>query len=128
MSMFCYQCEQTARSTGCTASGVCGKDPETAALQDLLVYLAKGVSQYASKLRGSGVKTPKADRFVIKALFTTVTNVNFDAETVAEVIRTGVAIRKELRESCQSMGCANELTGPAVFEIADKPEVMEIVK
>lgn len=119
MSMFCYQCEQTARSTGCTAHGVCGKDPETAALQDLLVYLAKGISQYATKLRGAGVKTPKADQYVIKALFTTVTNVNFDAETLATFISTGVEIRNELRESCTSMDCSNELSGPAVFEIAD---------
>jgi hydroxylamine reductase len=124
MSMFCYQCEQTARSTGCTAHGVCGKDPETAALQDLLVYLAKGISQYADKLRGSGVKTPKADHYVIKALFTTVTNVNFDPETLATLISAGVDIRNELRESCKTMDCINELTGPAVFEIAESTDEM----
>lgn len=124
MSMFCYQCEQTSRSTGCTAHGVCGKDPETAALQDLLLHMAKGISQYAHKLRAAGVTTPKADHFVIKALFTTVTNVNFDAATIAELIRAGVAIRGELKESCKSMGCTNELSGPATFAFADSQDEM----
>ena len=78
--MFCYQCEQTAKGTGCTVQGVCGKDATTAALQDVLVYLAKGGAQYAHRAREAGAKDRDADVFVIEALFTTVTNVNFDPD------------------------------------------------
>ena len=68
MSMFCYQCEQTSRGTGCTSYGVCGKDPETAALQDLLNETAKGVSQYAHRARALGAADHEADVFVMEAL------------------------------------------------------------
>jgi len=84
--MFCYQCEQTAKGTGCTSFGVCGKRPDTAALQDLLVYAAKGVSQYAHRARKLGLSDTAADVFVLEALFTTVTNVNFDSERIAKFI------------------------------------------
>lgn len=65
-SMFCYQCEQTAGGTGCTAHGVCGKDPETAALQDLLIHVAEGVSQYAHRARQLGAGCRAADRFTVE--------------------------------------------------------------
>ena len=70
--MFCYQCEQTAKSEGCTAYGVCGKDPETAALQDLLVHVTKGIAQYAYRARQLDARDHDLDVFVIEALFTTV--------------------------------------------------------
>ncbi len=76
--MFCYQCEQTAGGKGCTKIGVCGKDDVTAALQDLLEYATRGIAQYAHRSRQLGVTDPAADHFIIDALFTTVTNVNFD--------------------------------------------------
>ena len=85
MSMFCYQCEQTAQCSGCTSFGVCGKDPDTAALQDLLVDVCKQISVKAH----AGERTREADLFVMEGLFTTVTNVNFDAEDIANVIRRG---------------------------------------
>jgi len=88
MSMFCYQCEQTAKCTGCTSFGVCGKDPETAALQDLLIEVCK---QIAVKTKTAG-RTREADLFVMEGLFTTVTNVNFDAEDIARVIRRGAQL------------------------------------
>jgi len=91
MSMFCYQCEQTAKSTGCTAFGVCGKDPDTATLQDLLVEVCKQISVAAK-----GKKSREADLYVMEGLFTTVTNVNFDAEDLAGVIRRGGAVLAEL--------------------------------
>ena len=72
MGMFCYQCEQTSKGTGCTVAGVCGKDPATAVLQDLTVYAAKGLSMYAHRARRLGAKDPEIDRFVLEALFTTV--------------------------------------------------------
>ena len=80
--MYCYQCEQTAKGVACTKAGVCGKDPETAALQDILVHVAKGVSMYAHRARELGAADREADVFVIEALFTTVTNVNFDADAI----------------------------------------------
>ena len=80
MSMFCYQCEQTAKGTGCNVYGVCGKDPECATLQDLLVYGVEGLAMYAHRLRQLGVIDRAIDVCTIETLFTTVTNVNFDAE------------------------------------------------
>ena len=97
MTMFCYQCEQTSGGTGCTRTGVCGKDPETAALQDLLLHVAKGVSQYAHRARVLGAADHEADVFVTEALFSTVTNVNFDPDRLAGLIRQGVAVCDKAR-------------------------------
>lgn len=108
--MFCYQCEQKAKDTGCTAHGVCGKDPETAALQDLLIHAAKGLSQYAVKLQQKGEDTHTYDVAVTEALFTTVTNVNFDAEDIAERI---VEMNGYLDEAEKLLG--EKLSGPASF-------------
>ena len=95
MNMFCYQCEQTSQCTGCTSFGVCGKDPETASLQDLLVQLCKKISEKALAKRQAGEATRKADLFVTEGLFTTVTNVNFDAKDIAGIITRGAALLKE---------------------------------
>jgi hydroxylamine reductase len=103
-SMFCYQCEQTGKGTGCTQFGVCGKDPETAALQDLLVHAAKGVSQMAHRARKLGVIDHEADIFVVEALFTTVTNVNFDPKRLEGILRKGVAVMNSLRKQVESPG------------------------
>jgi hydroxylamine reductase len=84
--MFCYQCEQTSRGTGCTTFGVCGKDPKTSDLQDLLVYKVKEIARYAKRARDLGAKDHDLDLFVIDALFTTVTNVNFDPERLQGLI------------------------------------------
>ncbi|MEI6093441.1 MAG: hydroxylamine reductase, partial [bacterium] len=107
--MYCYQCEQTAKGTGCDVSGVCGKDPQTAVLQDVLVKVAMGVSQYAHELRKKGVKDKNLDIFVVEALFTTVTNVNFDPETIIAFINKGTA----LIESAKLKYSGPALTGPA---------------
>jgi len=129
MNMFCYQCEQTAKGTGCTAHGVCGKDPETAALQDLLIHLARGVAQYAHRARGLGAETGEADRFVIEALFTAVTNVDFDPERVAEMVRKGAAVRDRTRQAyeqaCRDAGKTPEqLAGDAAIDPADDLDAM----
>jgi len=118
MSMFCYQCEQTARGTGCTKMGVCGKDPKTAALQDVLVYLAKGISMYAHRAAALGARDPRIDRFVIEALFATVTNVDFDPERLGRLIAEAVDVRQRAKalyeEACGKAGTAPEtLSGPA---------------
>ncbi len=96
--MFCYQCEQTAKGTGCVKRGVCGKDPETSALQDLLVHAVKGLSAYAHRARELDVKDHEIDIFTTKALFSTVTNVNFDPQRVAYLItRAADVVLKERR-------------------------------
>ena len=122
MSMFCYQCEQTAHNTGCTESGICGKDPETAALQDLLVHVTKGIAMYAHRARALGAVDAAVDRFVLEALFTTVTNVNFDPQRVAAEIRDAVIQRDSARgmyeEACRKAGQTPEaLEGPAVWAL-----------
>ena len=89
MSMFCYQCDQTAKGTGCTISGVCGKNPQTAVLQDLLIHATKGVAMYAHRARQLGAIDREIDRFVVQALFTTVTNVNFDPQRLQRVFSAG---------------------------------------
>lgn len=116
--MFCYQCEQTAGCKGCQVKGVCGKEPETAALQDLLVYLTKGVSQYAHRARLLGKTSDNVNRATAEALFTTVTNVNFDTPRVADVCRHMIGIRNEAQElyelACAEKGQIPEvLKGPA---------------
>ena len=121
--MFCYQCEQTAKGTGCTSFGVCGKDPDTATLQDLLVYLAKGVSQYAHRAAELEKSDREIDVFVVQALFTTVTNVNFDSANIAEKIKTGVNIREKAKklyeDACKAKGKTPEvLSGPATFKMS----------
>ena len=88
-TMFCYQCEQTAKGQGCTVKGVCGKEPEVSDLQDLLVYISKAVSMYAYRARQFGAIDPAVDRFVVEALFTTVTNVNFDPQSIEKLISKG---------------------------------------
>jgi hydroxylamine reductase len=98
MSMFCYQCEQAAKGTGCTAIGVCGKQPEVAALQDLLVYTLKGIAFWANKARNQGKRDHEIDRFMIDGLFTTVTNVDFDAAAVSKFIVEGVRLRDKARQ------------------------------
>jgi len=93
MSMFCYQCEQASKGTGCTAVGVCGKQPDVAALQDLLIYTLKGIAFWAGAAREVGAKDEEIDRFMIDALFTTVTNVDFDPDAVAGFVAEGVRLR-----------------------------------
>ncbi len=83
MTMLCYQCEQTSKGTGCTQMGVCGKDAQTAALQDLLVYAAKDISRYAHRASQLGARDRDVDVFTVKALFSTLTNVNFDPPRLA---------------------------------------------
>lgn len=98
MSMFCFQCEQAAQGTGCTKVGVCGKQPDVAALQDLLVYTLKGIAFWADKARANGVKDQEIDRFMIDGLFTTVTNVDFDAAAVSKFVAEGVRLRAKAKQ------------------------------
>jgi len=123
MNMFCYQCEQTAFGTGCTIRGVCGKTPDAASLQDLLIYVAKGISMYARRARDLGEKDADIDRFIPEALFTTVTNVNFDPEHLREIILKGVRLRDRAKAmyeaACKKAGKSPEsLNGSATWSPA----------
>lgn len=102
--MFCFQCQETAKGTGCTIAGVCGKSDKVANMQDLLVFVVKGVSFYSSRLRESGVENEAADRFVFDGLFMTITNANFDQERFVSKIREGLKLRDELKAAFISAG------------------------
>ena len=98
--MFCFQCQETAGGRGCTVRGVCGKTPPVAALQDLLVYVTKGLGVVATKIREAGQDVPEAaDRLVTENLFVTITNANFDEEIIADRVARTMVLRDELREA-----------------------------
>jgi hydroxylamine reductase len=108
--MFCYQCEQTAKGQGCTVAGVCGKTADVALLQDLLVYMLRGLSQLSIEAGKAGIKDEKIDLFTCEALFSTLTNVNFDPEAIAVYIRKTAQLQEQLRSNLQSVKSkANEL-------------------
>jgi len=92
--MFCYQCQETLKNQGCTVNGICGKKGETANLQDLLIYVVKGVAVVAEK---AGTVNEDVGHYVVKALFTTITNVNFDNDHLVEIIRQGLTLRDEIK-------------------------------
>ena len=92
--MFCYQCEQTAKGQGCTVMGVCGKTPEVANLQDLLVYKLRELSQLVLQAQKTGFKDEKIDVFIAEALFVTLTNVNFDPEAIVSLPKKNRATPK----------------------------------
>ena len=110
--MFCNQCEQTAKGTGCTVSGVCGKKPEVAALQDLLITFVKGLSLYAHEGRKKGVEDQEVNRFTTEALFTTLTNVNFDAERFQAYIHRCAELTKRIQEKTADAGGNTDFMGP----------------
>ena len=102
--MFCYQCEQTAKGTGCTTQGVCGKQPEIAALQDLLIYSLMGLSQVAVEGRKVGVSDSDINVFTVKAAFSTLTNVDFDPDRFMDLISQAAAKREKLEASVKAAG------------------------
>ena len=121
--MFCYQCEQTSQGQGCQTIGVCGKDENTATLQDLLIHALKGVSQYAHRARQLGAADAEIDAFTIEAIFATLTNVNFDADRVAELVYRAAGMRDRARalytEAAAKAGVVVQtLSGPAAWQPA----------
>ena len=110
--MFCYQCEQTAKGEGCTNIGVCGKQPEVAALQDLLVFALQGLSLYALEGRKSGINDREVNIFTVQALFSTLTNVDFDPERFVSLINKCVELREALKQKVGNAG------GKTVFQEA----------
>ena len=120
--MFCYQCEQTAKGKGCTVVGVCGKDAEVAALQDLLIYSLRGLSQVALEARKVGVHDERLDFFICEALFSTLSNVNFDPERIANYIQQAVAHRERLKEKIKKAEVKAAFQGAACFAPAKSRE------
>jgi hydroxylamine reductase len=114
--MFCNQCEQTSKETGCTVQGVCGKTPDVAALQDLLVFSLKGISILAMEARKHGKIDDNLNDFTVKALFATLTNVNFDPAEIVELIKQAVQKRESLKAQIESFGGENDfIEESAVF-------------
>lgn len=112
--MFCYQCEQTYRPYGCTDKGVCGKDAETATLQDLVIYLAKDMARYAHRACELGVQDDELNLIMLEALFTTVTNVNFDPVRVAEIAQKTISARAKAKQLYEQ-ACADNNHVPETF-------------
>ena len=106
--MFCYQCQEAAKGTGCTIAGVCGKSPEVAALQDLLVYTAKGISIFATEIHKVKEPCNGPGKIITEELFVTITNANFDGKAIAEDIKKGVAFRNKLKGKAAELGINNE--------------------
>ena len=121
--MFCFQCEQTAKGQGCTNVGVCGKQPDTAALQDLLIYTLKGLSLVALKGHSLGLRDTDMDQFTCEAVFSTLTNVNFDSERFVVLIQETVTRRDALKKRIEAVeGDAQFPEGPATFSPASNLE------
>lgn len=117
LAMFCNQCEQTAKGEGCIKAGVCGKDAGVAALQDVLVYALEGLSVVAVDARKAGVADKAADVFTVKALFSTLTNVDFDPARFVELIGKCAALRDELKEKAKKAGAViDEKTAAVTFK------------
>ncbi len=127
MDMFCYQCEQTAQCTGCTTMGICGKSPDTANLQDLMIYQLKGVSVFAHESRLLGYTDKEVNDVTLAALFMTLTNVNFDEEEHFEYINHLQKIRTKA-ENLYTEACSEKkvtpklLTGPASWVVPTERE------
>ncbi len=117
MGMFCNQCEQAANGVGCNISGVCGKKPDVAALQDLLLFALKGVAIYAVKAREKGAKDDSIDRFIVEGLFTTVTNVDFDPANLEKILRKAALIRDQAKAlyegACKAKGLSTDTISSA---------------
>ena len=125
--MFCYQCEQTAGGKGCTKMGVCGKTPEIAALQDLLIYQIKGISCYAKEIVEKGENEDKSIvTFLENSLFTTLTNVNFDADFHVEMLKESQRIKEKVRKQ---VGKIKNDTDHATYNLSEtKSEMLEDAK
>ncbi len=104
MSMFCYQCQEAAKGTGCTIKGVCGKTDEVAALQDVLLFVSKGLAHVNALAAENGIENNKAYKLMIDALFITITNANFDGTKISDKIKAVIALRDELKSALDAKG------------------------
>ncbi|MDK9710789.1 hydroxylamine reductase [Acidaminobacter sp.] len=104
MSMFCYQCQEASKGVGCTIRGVCGKPEDVANLQDLLVFVLKGISKFDLIAREKGLSPKRTDRFIVEGLFTTITNANFDKAAFVKRIQDALALREEIKAALVANG------------------------
>ena len=132
MSMFCFQCQETAKNEGCTVKGVCGKTDEVSNLQDVLVFAAKGVAAYSSQLRNAGKRYDKVDEYLYSSLFISITNANFDGDEIIEAIKEGVNLRKFLKSELEKAGIAldpkfeNDFL--TTYEYSENDDLVELSK
>ena len=125
--MFCFQCQETAKNQGCTVKGVCGKPEETANLQDLLIYVCKGISVYGEKLNEQGTVDRKAAHFICKALFTTITNVAWDDDIIIDSIKEGLKVREAVKEKVGT-AVSDALPDCATWHSDSKEEILAKAK
>lgn len=132
MNMFCFQCQETAKNEGCTVKGVCGKTDEVSNLQDVLVFVAKGVAAYSSQLRNAGKRYDKVDEYLFRSLFISITNANFDGAEIIEAIKEGVNLRKFLKSELEKEGIAldpkfeNDFL--TTYEYSENDDLVELAK
>ena len=133
--MFCFQCQETAKNTGCTVRGVCGKPEDTANLQDLLIEVLRGIAVYGEKAKELGISNKGSGLFVAQALFTTITNANWDNQRFISLIKEGLKVREELKDSFLSaykekngQEFSEELHDSAVWYSDDEAEFHEKAK
>jgi len=121
--MYCFQCQETAKNTGCTVKGVCGKPEETADLQDLLIYVCKGISVYGEKLKEKGMVDKDAGRFICEALFSTITNVAWDDDLIIDRIKQALKVRDAVKEKL-GKDISGALPDCATWSSDDKEEIV----
>ncbi len=135
MSMFCYQCQEAAGGKGCTVRGVCGKTDDVANLQDLMLYLLKGISLYSLKAKELGIKNSKVDNFITTMLFATITNANFDKNYFISNLKTALEIRDEIKKEAEAQGAsfidvhdAANWTGSTLTDFEEKASSVGVLR
>ncbi|KXA13949.1 hydroxylamine reductase [Clostridium perfringens] len=128
MSMFCFQCQETAGCKGCTVRGVCGKTEDVAKIQDLLIFVTKGLATVANEGRKVGIVDKKINRMIIDNLFITITNANFDFKAIEKRVKDTLVAREELKERVQDKGgnpIGSDFKGCATWTATTSEEMME---
>ena len=128
MSMFCFQCQETAGCKGCTVRGVCGKTEDVAKIQDLLIFVTKGLATVANEGRKVGIVDKKINRMIIDNLFITITNANFDFKVIEKRVKDTLVAREELKERVQDKGgnpIGSDFKGCATWTATTSEEMME---
>ena len=121
MSMFCYQCQETAKNTGCTIKGVCGKNEEVAKLQDLLIYACKGVAEVVTKGNLEVATLSEVNHEVLKSLFITITNANFDETAIEKQIQNILRLRDEIKANLSDV----QFGDAGMFSVAGRTSMLE---
>lgn len=119
MSMFCFQCQEAAKGTGCTIKGVCGKSDDLANMMDMLVYVSKGISFFSHEANKKGIVTCEADLFVMDSLFATITNANFDKQAIIDKVMKGLEIKRKLKAEVKVEGQVPEAAQYDAFTFAE---------